>query len=149
MLPNDLSSATKVFTRVMKAPIAFFKKACFQKRGVPRRFLSRQFRRNGQIKDAGHSMVSAQAGLHYMLAEIVSSPHSERGVSGVCDRYDPTDDPSPTREGFQDHNSVCGSIGWEMFLSQDVTVTHREVAKCINSNFAGTTSSQVRADVEY
>ena len=128
---------------------SFFKKACFQKRGVPRRCLSHQFRVNGPIKDAGHSMVSVQVGLHYKLEEIVSSPHSERGVSGVCDRYDPTDNHSPTREGFQDHSSVCGSIGEGVLLSQDVSVPHREVAKCINSNFACTTALQVHADFEY
>ena len=94
-------------------------------------------------------MVSVQAGLCYKLEEIVSSPHSERGVSGVCDRYDPTDDLSPTREGSQDHSSVCGSFGEEVLLSRDVSVPHREVAKCINSNFSGTTALQVHADVEY
>ena len=90
---------------------SFFKKACFQKRGVPRRFLSHQFRGNGPIKDAGNSIVSVQAGLRYQLEEIVSSPHSEIKISGVCDRYDPTDDLSPTREGPQDHSSVYVSIG--------------------------------------
>ena len=46
----------------MKAPIAFLKKAYFQKRGVPRRFLSHQFKGNGLIKDAGHSMVLSMLG---------------------------------------------------------------------------------------
>ena len=148
VLPFGLSSAQRVFTRVMKAPIAFLKKAYFQKRGVPRRFLSHQFKGNGLIKDAGHSMFFVHDGLHYKLEEIVSSPHSERGVSRVCDRYDPTDDLSPIRKGSQDHSSVCGSIG-EVLPSQDVSVSHREVAKCINSNFAGTTALQVHANVEY
>ena len=128
---------------------SFFKKACFQECGVPRRFLSHQFRGKCPIKDAGHSMVSVQAGLRDKLEEIVSSPHSERGVSGVCDRYNPTDDLSPSREGSQDHSPVCGFIREEVLLSQDVSVPHREVAKCINSNFAGYTALQVYADVEY
>ena len=93
-----------------------FKEACFQKRGVPRQFLSHQFRGNGPIKDAGQSMVSVQAGLCYKLEEIVSSPHPERWISAVCERYDPTDDLSATREGSQYHSSVYGSIEEEVLL---------------------------------
>ena len=146
VLPFGLSSAPRVFTRVMKAPMFLLEMPSIQECRLLGRHLSRQPARSGSSKDPGNSMAVITSGVHHKLEEILRTSISERGVSGVhCGFSEPIGNPS-SDEGGQDNFHMYGSARTQGLRVANSSVFDWQVAECLDGNSSGTASFPIDAD---
>ena len=149
VLPFGLSSAPRVFTRVLKAPMAFLQKQGLKSVVYLDDFCLVNPHALARKKTLTTAWLLSRLGFVVNWKKVLDTSFSEGGVPGLHSGHRQFSGGAPSTQSGQDHGLLYGAVGAETVLREDTGFPDREAPERVHSNLTCSPSFSPYADGQH